>query len=131
MYVSIYVARSSSNLQIILLYPLAGLFEYLFMFWLHRNLPAKQALNSKQSSKGYERIIWDIWLLYMSSSLTVRPQRKYRTWHYWPADSTKIVKSAIFSLLSRRQWKNLLCKAAIWIYGLFLENSNKIFNNRI
>ena len=25
---------------------LAGLFEYLFMFWLHRHLPAKQALNS-------------------------------------------------------------------------------------
>ena len=62
MYVSMYVARSSSNLQIILLYPLAGLFEYLFMFWLHRNLPAKQALNSKQSSKGYERIIWEILL---------------------------------------------------------------------
>ena len=25
---------------------LAGLFEYLFMFWLYRHLPAKQALNS-------------------------------------------------------------------------------------
>ena len=34
-------------------------FEYLFMFWLHRHLPlpATQALNSKQSIKGYERII--------------------------------------------------------------------------
>ena len=27
------------------------------MFWLHKNLPAKQALNSKQSGKGYVRII--------------------------------------------------------------------------
>ena len=26
------------------------------MFWLHRHLPAKQALNSKQSAKGYERM---------------------------------------------------------------------------
>ena len=35
-----------------------GLFiEYLFMFWLHRHLPAKQALDLKQSVKGYERII--------------------------------------------------------------------------
>ena len=42
------------------MYPLAmGLFEYLFMFWLHRHLPAKQALNSKQSAKGY-RIIGQI-----------------------------------------------------------------------
>ena len=43
-------------------YPLAGLFEYLFkfMFWLHRHLPAKQALNSKQFAKRYERIIWKI-----------------------------------------------------------------------
>ena len=39
---------------------LAGLFEYLFMFWLHRHLPAKQALNSKQSIKGYKRIIQEI-----------------------------------------------------------------------
>ena len=37
--------------------PLAGLFEYLFIFWLHRHLPIKQALNSKQSSKRYEWII--------------------------------------------------------------------------
>ena len=29
------VARSSYNLRIIFLYPLAGSFEYLFMFWLH------------------------------------------------------------------------------------------------
>ena len=43
------VARSSYNLWIILSYPLAGLFEYLFMFWWHRNL---QALNSEQSAKG-------------------------------------------------------------------------------
>ena len=43
----------SSNYSFI---PLGGLvFEYLFMFWLHRHLPAKQALYStKQSSKGYE-----------------------------------------------------------------------------
>ena len=30
------------------------------MFWLHRHLPAKQALNSKQSTKGYKRIIQEI-----------------------------------------------------------------------
>ena len=54
------VARSSKNLRNILSYPLLGLFEYLFMFWLHRHLPAKQALNSKQSAKGYERIIQKI-----------------------------------------------------------------------
>ena len=36
------VARFSENLRIILSYPLADLFEYLFMFWLHRHLPAKQ-----------------------------------------------------------------------------------------
>jgi len=30
------------------------------MFWLHKHLPAKQFLNSKQSSKGYERIIQGI-----------------------------------------------------------------------
>ena len=43
------------------MYPLAaGLFEYLFMFWLHRHLPAKQALNSKQSAKGHERLIPEI-----------------------------------------------------------------------
>ena len=42
------------------LYPLAGFFEYLFMFWLHRHLPAKQVLNSKQSAKGYERKIREI-----------------------------------------------------------------------
>ena len=33
---------------------------YLFMFWLHRHMPAKQALNSNQSTKGYERIIGTI-----------------------------------------------------------------------
>ena len=41
-----------SYFQIILSYPLAGLFEYLFMFWLHRHLPVKQVLNSKHSHKG-------------------------------------------------------------------------------
>ena len=51
------VARSSLNLRIFLLYPLAGLFEYLFIFWLHRHLPIKQVLISKQSAKGYEWII--------------------------------------------------------------------------
>jgi len=30
------------------------------MFWLHKHLPVKQALNSKQSAKGYERIIREI-----------------------------------------------------------------------
>ena len=30
------------------------------MFWLHRHLPAKQALKSKQSTKGYERMIPEI-----------------------------------------------------------------------
>ena len=30
------------------------------MFWLYRHLLAKQALNSKQSTKGYERIIREI-----------------------------------------------------------------------
>ena len=30
------------------------------MFWLHRHLLAKQVLNSKQSAKGYERIIPEI-----------------------------------------------------------------------
>ena len=37
-----------------------GLLENLFMFWLHRHLLAKQVLNSKQSTKGYERIIQEI-----------------------------------------------------------------------
>ena len=37
-----------------------GLFEYFFMFWLHRHLTVKQSLNSKQSTKVYERIIWEI-----------------------------------------------------------------------
>ena len=50
----------SLNQQIILLHRLMGLFEYLFMFWLSRNLPAKHVLNSKQSAKGYERIIQEI-----------------------------------------------------------------------
>ena len=54
------VAKSPENIRIILSYPLVGLFEYLFMFWLQRRLPAKQALNSKQSVKGYERIIREI-----------------------------------------------------------------------
>ena len=54
------VARSSKVFRIILSYPLADLFKYLFMFWLHRHLPAKQVLNSKQSAKGYEQIIWEI-----------------------------------------------------------------------
>ena len=54
------VARFSQNLRIILSYPLADLFEYLLMFWLHRNLPAKRAQYSKQSAKGYERIIQEI-----------------------------------------------------------------------
>ena len=30
---------------------LVGLFEYLFMFWLHRHLLAKQALNSTLTAK--------------------------------------------------------------------------------
>ena len=30
------------------------------MFWLQRHILAKQALNSKQSAKGYERIIREI-----------------------------------------------------------------------
>ena len=50
----------SLNQQIILLHRLMGLFEYLFMFWLKRHLPAKQALNSKLSAKGYERIMPEI-----------------------------------------------------------------------
>ena len=54
------VARSSKKPRIILLYPLADLIEYFFMFWLHRHLPSKQVENSKQSTKGYERIIGDI-----------------------------------------------------------------------
>ena len=37
-----------------------GLFEYLFMFCLHRHLQTKQALNSKHWAKVYERIIRDI-----------------------------------------------------------------------
>ena len=37
-----------------------GLFEYLFMFCLHRHLQTKQALNSKHSAKVYERIIREI-----------------------------------------------------------------------
>ena len=43
-----YWLHSSYNRRIILSYLLASLFEYLFMFWLHRHLPANQALNSKQ-----------------------------------------------------------------------------------
>ena len=43
-----------SYFQIILSYPLAGLFEYLFIFWLHRHLPAKQTLNSKQNNLRFE-----------------------------------------------------------------------------
>ena len=54
------LARYSKNIQIILLYPLAGLFYIFFMFWLHSHLPAKQALNSKQSAKGFQRIIGEI-----------------------------------------------------------------------
>ena len=73
-----------------------GFFEYWFMFWLRRHLPAKQSLNSKQSAKGYERIIWDIWLLYMSSSLSVRPQRKYRAWHYSLLTQQKLSKVPYF-----------------------------------
>ena len=52
--------KQPSLLKISFSYPSAGLFEYLFMFWLHRHLPAKQALNSKQSAKGYEKIIREI-----------------------------------------------------------------------
>ena len=58
--VSIVKLARSLYFRIIHLYPLAGLFEYLFMLWLHRHLPAKQALNSKQSAKGFEGIIQDI-----------------------------------------------------------------------
>ena len=50
----------SLNQQIILLRCLMGLFEYLFMFWLKRHLPAKQAQNSKLSANGYERIMPEI-----------------------------------------------------------------------
>ena len=42
------------------MYPLTDLFEYLFMFLLDRYLLVKQALNSKKSAKGYERIIPEI-----------------------------------------------------------------------
>ena len=41
----------SLNQQIILLHRLMGLFEYLFMFWLKRHLPAKQALNKEEGSR--------------------------------------------------------------------------------
>ena len=44
-------------LKIIISYPLAGLFEYLFMFWQHR---PSRPYDSKQSTKGYERIIREI-----------------------------------------------------------------------
>ena len=30
------------------------------MFWLHKHLQAKQAINSKKYAKGYERIIPEI-----------------------------------------------------------------------
>ena len=43
-----------------LFFRILGLFEYLFMFCLHRHLQTKQALNSKHSAKVYERIIREI-----------------------------------------------------------------------
>ena len=49
-------------LRIKLFYPLVGLFEYLFMFWLEKHLPAKQALNSKIPPKCMEEY-FQIWLL--------------------------------------------------------------------
>ena len=42
------------------MYHLLGFFECLFMFWLYKHLPPKKALNSKESVKGYERIIQEI-----------------------------------------------------------------------
>ena len=37
-----------------------AIFEYLFMFWRHKHLPPKKALNSKEFVKGYERIFQEI-----------------------------------------------------------------------
>ena len=45
------------NLQIILLYPLAGFFKFLFMFGLHRHLRGQAGSKFKTVRQGYERII--------------------------------------------------------------------------
>ena len=64
---------------------MAGLFEYLFMFWLHRYLQAKQALNSKLTAKwlGFISLsnIWTDHIFIFSSYLVLKWQvvhQKYR-----------------------------------------------------
>ena len=54
------VARSSSNLLIILSYSLMGLFEYFLCFGCTDICQPSRPENLKQSAKGYERVIWKI-----------------------------------------------------------------------
>ena len=69
---------------------MAGLFEYLFMFWLHRYLQAKQALNSKLTAKwlGFISLsnIWTDHIFIFSSYLVLKWQvvhQKYRPNVMW------------------------------------------------
>ena len=53
------------------------------MFWLHRHLLAKKALNSKQCAKGYERIIQDILRKsgYFSKGIVNIPENNAKHYH--------------------------------------------------
>ena len=69
---------------------LAGLFEYLFMFWLYRHLPTKQDLNSKLTAKwlGFISLsnIWTDHIFIFSSYLVLKWQvvhQKYRPNVMW------------------------------------------------
>ena len=74
--------------------PLAGFFDYLLMFWLHRHLLAKKALNSKQSAKGHEIIIWEI--LRRSGNFRVFLNMKNMVWFEFFFSFTAII-SVLFS----------------------------------
>ena len=72
---------------------LAGFFD-ICLFWLHRHLLAKKALNSKQSAKGHERIIWEI--LRRSGNFRVFLNMKNMVWFEFFFSFTAII-SVLFS----------------------------------
>ena len=104
-----------------LLNPLLSLFEYLFMFWLHRHLPTKQALNSKhyaKSGKNTSRDFKKIWLgtLIMTKLETLDVKKNL-------INSFLFVLKFLFSQPSKKNFiihfglasKKQSCKFLIWL----------------
>ena len=97
----------SSNYSFV---PFGSLFEYLFIFWLHRHLPAKQALNSKQSAKGYETIIQEILRRY-GQSLTYYSI----AWNSKNGNIKKISSICLKTFNCGPFWKSVLTQFEIFI----------------